>query len=135
MPLEPPLSPMDHPLVKHDLGRPNKPATDLAPVKPGRVRPYLRVRPETLTWLSSRGAGPEQRVAILVALLRDRYELPKSRRPRLRPEPEGGATFRPVLPSDLLEKLDAERGDHARGQLVDALVAVAAAAKHPSVPR
>lgn len=118
---------MDHPPVKHDLGRPNKPAAALVPVKPGRVRPYMRVRPETLTWLASRGVGPEQRVAILVGLLRDRYEAPKSRRAPLRIEPEGTEPFRPVIPDGLLEKLDGECAGQTRGQVVDAIVAAVAA--------
>ena len=107
--------------------RPNKPASDLAPDAKGHVRPYLRVQPETLSWLEERGAYASQRGAILVELLRSRYGLPVKRRPGIVVSPESTIPFRPLLPAALLDDIDAERRGRgwSRGQMVDAIVALA----------
>lgn len=120
--------------MKHELGRPNKTAADLQEEKPGRVRPYLLVQDSTLTWLESRGAGSRQRGAMLVSLLRDRYELAPRKRPVLKvdTEREGPEPLRPFLPTELLAALDAERGGATRGQMVDAIVAAQAGHSAPN---
>lgn len=110
------------------LGRPEKPATALSAISPGRVRPYMHVRRETLDWLEARGGSENQRVAVLVTILRDRYDLPEGARAPLRDHAPGEEAFRPILPDRLLAQLDLERGDQlSRGQAVDAIVAAAKA--------
>lgn len=108
------------------MGRPPRSADELTPFREGLVRPYVRVRPETLAWLADRGGHPSHRVAILTALLKDRYYLPVKKRAALRIDEEGSEPFRPMLPPGIVTELDkdAAGAQCSRGQVIDAIVAL-----------